>query len=48
MKVDGKVEEYCRNHNIELVSLPTMEAVSKYNELTDKKPLVIAAFHLTC
>jgi len=48
MKVDGKVEEYCRNHNIGLVSLPTTEAVEKYNQLEKKKPLVIAAFHLTC
>ena len=48
MKVDGKVEGYCRDHNIELFSLPTTEAAEKYNELAKKKPLVVAAFHLTC
>lgn len=48
MQVDQKVDEYCRSHNIELSSLPTTEAVEKYNELAKKKPLVIAAFHLTC
>jgi hypothetical protein len=48
MQVDGKVEEYCRNHNVELIVLPTMEAAEKYNELAKKKPLVVAAFHLTC
>jgi hypothetical protein len=48
MKVDAKVEERCREHKIELISLPTMEAVEKYNQLANKKPLVIAALHLTC
>jgi len=48
MQVDQKVEEYCRDHNIELFSLPTTEAAEKYNELAKKKPLVVAAFHLTC
>ncbi|MDP2807701.1 MAG: MTH938/NDUFAF3 family protein [bacterium] len=48
LKVDVKVEEYCRNQKIDLISLPTMDAVNKYNELANKKPLVIAALHLTC
>ena len=48
MKVDGRVEEYCRQNNIQMISLPTAEAVKKYNEAANKKPLVIAALHLTC
>lgn len=48
MTVDKNVEEYCRELNIELINLPTPGAVSKYNELANKKPLVIAALHLTC
>lgn len=48
MKVDTSVVEYCRNNNIDLIGLPTTDAVSKYNELISKKPLVIAALHLTC
>ncbi|MBI4727063.1 hypothetical protein HY768_07560 [candidate division TA06 bacterium] len=48
MKVDNKVEQYCRDNKIKLFSLPTAEAVNKYNELANKKPLVIAALHLTC
>ncbi len=48
MAVDKKVEEYCRDQKIELISLPTPEAVEKYNQLANKKPLVIAALHLTC
>ena len=48
MKVDPKVEEHCRRNNIEMTSLPTEEAVKKYNREVNKKPLVIAALHLTC
>jgi len=48
MKVDVAVVEYCTNNNINLISLPTADAVIKYNELIRKKPLVIAALHLTC
>jgi len=48
MKVAPKVAGHCRGSGIELISLPTAEAVKKYNELNEKKPLVIAALHLTC
>jgi hypothetical protein len=48
MMVDGRVEEHCRQNNIEMICLPTAEAVKKFNEAANKKPLVIAALHLTC
>ncbi|MBU1356060.1 MAG: hypothetical protein KJ620_05790 [Candidatus Edwardsbacteria bacterium] len=48
MTIDDSVVDYCKSNNIILFSLPTTDAVSKYNELTSKKPLVIAALHLTC
>lgn len=48
MKMDRPVAEHCTNNNINIIVLPTAFAVNKYNELISKKPLVIAALHLTC
>jgi hypothetical protein len=48
MKVDGKVEEYCRKNGILLVALSTSQTIERFNELANKKPLTIAALHLTC
>jgi hypothetical protein len=48
MKVDAKLEEYCQADGISLIVLPTMQAVERFNDLKEKKPLVIAALHLTC
>jgi hypothetical protein len=48
MEVDLKVIDYCNGNGIDLISLPTSEAVNKYNDLKERKPLVIAALHLTC
>jgi hypothetical protein len=47
MKVSGDVERYLAENNIEWESLPTSEAVTRFNHLSkDKK--VAGAFHLTC
>jgi hypothetical protein len=48
MKVDTGVEEHCRAVGIELIVRPTAEAVDEYNRAANKKPLMIAALHLTC
>ncbi len=48
MEVDPYLVEYCKKNEVELIALPTADAVSKYNQLIRKKPLVIAALHLTC
>lgn len=48
MRVEAKVVDHCRKTGIALISLPTSEAVKKYNALKEKKPLTVAALHLTC
>ena len=45
--VSDEVRSYCNSQGIELVELPTPEAVVEYNELTDKAG-VLVALHLTC
>ena len=46
MIVDESVRRHCRENKIELIELPTSEAVKKYNEL--EGPGIIGLFHLTC
>ena len=46
MVVDSSVRKYCEEDEIELVELPTAQAVKKYNEM--EGPGVIGLFHLTC
>lgn len=46
-RVLPEVEDYCRVQKIELIAVPTPEAVVEYNTLEDKEG-VVAAFHLTC
>ena len=48
MKVAPSLIEHCKDNKIDLIALPTADAVSRFNELANKKPLVIAALHLTC
>lgn len=48
MKVAPSLIEHCKDNKIDLIALPTADAVSRFNELASKKPLVIAALHLTC
>jgi hypothetical protein len=46
-EVEAEVEHYCAQNNIELIAVPTPEAVVEYNSLEDKSKTV-AALHLTC
>jgi len=48
MKVDGKVEEYCRQNNVRLEVMPTGQAVEAYNLSRKTNKTVIACIHLTC
>ena len=48
MKVDGKVEGYCRQKGIRLLIMPTQQAAEEYNHSAGKKEMVIACLHLTC
>jgi hypothetical protein len=47
MKVSSEVKRYLNDNNIEMLELPTMEAVSRFNELIKTRD-VAGAFHLTC
>jgi hypothetical protein len=46
-KVASEVEQYCKEHSIELITLPTGKAIEEFNAISDKSKAV-AAFHLTC
>jgi hypothetical protein len=46
-RVLPEVEAYCRAEGIELIAVPTPEAVVEYNTLEDKDTAV-CALHLTC
>jgi len=46
-RVLPEVEDYCRGQGIELIAVPTPEAVVEYNSLEDKGSAV-CALHLTC
>ena len=46
-RVSDEVRSYCNSQEVELVELPTPEAVVEYNELDDKAG-VLVALHLTC
>ncbi len=46
-KVSDEVRSYCSLQGVELIEVPTPEAVVEYNELDDKAG-VLAALHLTC
>jgi len=46
-EVETEVEAYCHQNGIELIAVPTPEAVVEYNSLEDKSKTV-AALHLTC
>jgi hypothetical protein len=47
LKVLAKTKLAIEEKGIELIILPTDEAVKRYNEIAEKK-LVIACLHLTC
>ncbi len=46
MVVDSSVRKHCEENNIELIELPTEQAVKKFNQM--KGPGVMALLHLTC
>lgn len=48
MRVDGELMEYCAGNGIELVVLPTAQAVDAFNQRRSHGGAVIAALHLTC
>lgn len=47
-KVSDKIHDLIQEKRIELIILPTSEAVKKYNQLKQKGQLVTAYLHLTC
>ncbi len=48
MKVSEGTRQTLQQQNIELIALDTNEAVTRFNELTQKGVNVAAALHLTC
>ena len=48
MKVSEDIDKLLQEHSIELFSANTNEAVTRFNELTEKGENVAAALHLTC
>jgi hypothetical protein len=48
MKVDPSVEQRCKRERIELIALPTAEAVAAFNRLSAENKKAAAALHLTC
>jgi hypothetical protein len=48
MKVSEETRQALQLQNIELIALDTNEAVTRFNELTQKGVNVAAALHLTC
>jgi hypothetical protein len=47
MKPEKDVEKWLDQKGIRFISLPSIEAVERYNKLSLKEP-VGACFHLTC
>ena len=48
MQANGSLKETLRSRGIELIELPTAEAVQRFNELHEAGRNVCAGFHLTC
>jgi hypothetical protein len=48
MRVDDDLKEYCAGNAIELIVLPTAQAVDAFNQRRSNTITVIAALHLTC
>lgn len=46
-KVAPEVDQYCREHSIELIAEKTGKATETFNSVKEKSG-VVAAFHLTC
>jgi len=49
MRVPEETARWVREHGVDLIALPTAEAVERFNALDAKgEGTVVAAFHLTC
>jgi hypothetical protein len=48
MKIDEEVKNLAKERNVELMVLPTPQAIKKFNELTKAKRSVAAYLHVTC
>lgn len=46
--VSDEVMHACQNKKIQLIAMPTPEAVEKFNELIEKRKKVVAFIHVTC
>jgi hypothetical protein len=46
--VAGEAESFAREAKLELVVLPSHDAVKKLNELLDQRKKVAALIHITC
>jgi hypothetical protein len=47
-EVSDEVMHVCQNKKIQLIVMPTPEAIKKFNELIDKNKKIIAFIHVTC
>ena len=48
MRITGEASQALKGREIELVAVPTKEAVSIFNDLHNQGKHVAGAFHLTC
>ena len=48
MKADNELKSLLKLKKIELIEVPTAEAVSLYNQLINEGKNIAAGFHLTC
>ncbi len=48
MKVSEDAKAFAVERKIEVLALPTLEAVAKFNELVKAGKAVVAYFHVTC
>ena len=48
VKIDAKIHEYAKKSKVELYTLPTPDAIKKYEELSKLGKNVIARIHVTC
>ena len=48
VKTDPEAKAYAEEQMIEIICLPTPEAIKRYNKLKKAKKKIAAAFHVTC
>jgi hypothetical protein len=47
-EVSDEVMHVCQNKKIQLIVMPTPEAIEKFNELVNQDKKIIAFIHVTC